>query len=76
MNRDMLWFDRNPQTSVIQKMELAVAYYTKKYGVKPTLCLASSKQLETSCKISDSLILQPYKSIPIWRFWIGQEDNF
>jgi len=75
MNRGMLWFDKNPQTSIIQKVEIAIEYYTRKYGMKPTLCLASSKQLKTSCKISDTTWLQPYKSIPNWHFWIGQQDK-
>jgi hypothetical protein len=45
MNIGMLWFDNDPKSEVVSKIERAATYYRTKYGRKPNLCFVHPSML-------------------------------
>ena len=45
MNVGMLWFDNDPRTALMVKVERAADYYRHKYGQVPDLCLVHPSML-------------------------------
>jgi hypothetical protein len=83
MNTGMLWFDNDPKTALAVKIERAVAYYFKKYGRKPNLCLIHPTALENpmddggtgETPDKDKIKVRPYRPVLPGHLWIGVEDN-
>jgi len=50
MNVGMLWFDNDPHTSLLGKVQRAVEYYRRKYGREPNLCLVHPTMLQERAK--------------------------
>ena len=46
MQSGMMWFDNDKQTSLSAKVNKAAAYYRKKYGRSPNLCMVNPKMLD------------------------------
>jgi hypothetical protein len=71
MKIGMLWYDRNPKTSFVEKCNRAIKYYTEKYGMRPTAIWVNPKTAIT--KIPGIAIVQS-RSILTNHFWVGCED--
>jgi hypothetical protein len=71
----MLWFD-NSKDSLADKIQRAVAYYSKKYGRTPELCLVHPKMLANE-KLDglDKITVRPWRYVLTGHFWIGIEDE-
>ena len=54
MNTGMLWFDNDPKTALVVKIERAAEYYLKKYGRKPNLCLIHPTALGTITNVGET----------------------
>jgi len=85
MNTGMLWFDNDSKTTLAAKIERAVAYYQKKYGRKPNLCLIhpnavhgeSQKTDKATGPVSNTcgVTVRPYRPVLPGHLWIGVEDK-
>ncbi len=74
MRNGILWFDNSPDTTLEEKIQKAVEYYTKKHGTTPNLCLIHPSMLNNGTKIVD-LTIRPYLPVLPGHFWICVEDN-
>ncbi|MEJ5240609.1 MAG: hypothetical protein WHS87_05375 [Anaerolineales bacterium] len=77
MNVGMLWFDNDPNTPFVKKVQRAVEYYRRKYGREPNLCLVhpSALKAEETEAISNGIAIRPYRFVLPGHFWIGIEEN-
>lgn len=74
MHTGMLWFD-NSQISLDIKIQKAVAYYHKKYGRIPDLCLVHPSMLKDAELDDKKITIRPYRPVLPGHIWIGLEDN-
>ena len=74
MHTGMLWYD-DSQTSLDEKIQKAVAYYHRKYGKTPDLCLVHPNMLKDDKPIDDTITIRPYRPVLPGHIWIGIEDN-
>jgi hypothetical protein len=70
----MLWFD-NSQISLDIKIQKAMAYYHKKYGRIPDLCLVHPSMLKDAILDDKKITIRPYHPVLPGHIWIGVEDN-
>ena len=86
MNAGMLWFDNDPKTALSAKVERAAAYYEKKYGKRPNLCLIHPTETpipDPSPKSENTLdsgegskiMVRPYRPVLPGHLWIGVEEE-
>jgi len=75
MTSGMLWFD-NSNTTLAQKIQKAAAYYEKKYGRKPDLCLVHPSMFLPDTGVGEgmSLTVRPYRPVLPGHIWIGIEE--
>ena len=76
MKTGMLWFD-NSNSSLSLKIQKAVDYYIKKYGLQPDLCLVHPGMLEkdqSQVEIA-KLTVRPYRPVLPGHIWIGIEEK-
>ena len=62
MHTGMLWFD-NSQTTLLMKIQKATAYYHKKYGRIPDLCLVHPNMLKDTKLEEDGITVRPYRPV-------------
>ena len=74
MHTGMLWFD-DSQTTLLIKIQKATAYYHKKYGRIPDLCLVHPNMLKDTKLEEDGLTVRPYRPVLPGHIWIGVEDK-
>ncbi|GAB4418991.1 MAG: hypothetical protein Kow002_06290 [Anaerolineales bacterium] len=75
MNTGMLWFDNDPKTALAVKIEKAVAYYRKKYGRSPNLCLINPGMAEGETPLEGKITVRPYRPVLPGHLWIGIEEK-
>ena len=75
MNTGMLWYDNDPMTALMAKIERAVDYYHKKYGRKPNLCLIHPTELEQEKLNAGKVKIRPYRPVLPGYLWIGIEEK-
>jgi hypothetical protein len=76
----MLWFDNDVRTPLNIKVERAAAYYRKKYGLTPDLCLVHPSMLagqrpEAVEGRAGEVSLRANRAILPGHLWIGVEDK-
>ena len=76
MHTGMLWFD-NSQSTLNAKIQKAMAYYHKKYGRTPDLCLVHPSMMENNQSHLEvnKLTVRPYRPVLPGHIWIGIEDK-
>ncbi len=75
MQAGMMWFDNDKSTSLAAKVTKAAAYYRKKYGRTPDLCMVNPKMLDEKVKIEGNITIRPYQPIVTGHLWIGIDDS-
>ena len=68
----MLWYDGDPSRQIDEKVEIAAAYYRKKYGRSPNLCLIHPQMVEQS-ELDPSARIEVRLSnlVLLDHFWMG-----
>lgn len=66
----MLWYDDDTKKELSEKVARAVAYYTSKYGVAPTLCFVNPSRLRQA-ELMGSVQVRPARTVPANQFWVG-----
>jgi hypothetical protein len=75
MSTGLLWFDNDPNTSLSQKIAKAAAYYQKKYGRAPELCLVNPSMLAGKQPPDiEGITVRMYRPVLPGHLWIGFED--
>ena len=76
MHSGMLWHDNNPKTTLEQKIAKAVAYYTKKYGRSPELCLVHPSMVTNDDlnTVDHMITIRAWRPVLPGHLWIGIED--
>lgn len=77
MHTGMLWFDNDPQTTLSVKIQKAMDYYRRKFGLVPDLCLVHPSMYESDQKQLEfgKLTIRPYRTVMPGHLWIGIEDQ-
>lgn len=75
MQAGMMWFDNDKQSSLAANVSKAAAYYQKKYGRSPNLCMVNPKMLGGKEEVSDKIAIRPYQPIVTGHLWIGIDDT-
>jgi hypothetical protein len=74
MNVGMLWLD-NSSASLADKVRKAAAYYQKKYGRAPNLCLVHPSMMKDQQLEEDGgITIRPYRPVLPHHLWIGVEE--
>ena len=87
MKIGMLWFDNDPRTALMVKVERAADYYRHKYSQVPDLCLVHPSMLaepQLTCASTTGagkagkkfvVSVRPNRLVLPGHLWIGIEDN-
>lgn len=75
MQAGMMWFDNDKNTSLSAKVSKAAAYYQKKYGKKPDLCMVNPSMIDSKDKLDAKITVRPYQPIVSGHLWIGIDDS-
>ncbi len=71
MDIGMLWFDNDPKSDLLSKVNKAAAYYKHKYGEDPNLCFVHPSMIpETKAETGRVKVCSNISIIP-HHFWIG-----
>ena len=70
----MLWYDGDKKTSLVNKVETAVAYYRKKYGQEPDFCFANPEMLDTAEVDAGEIKVKARASVQANHLWIGRKN--
>ena len=83
MRTGMLWFD-NTKTDLAVKVQKAAAYYLKKYGRKPEICLVHPSLFSSGSgspgaggetQEVDGVTVRPNRIVLPGHLWVGIEDT-
>jgi hypothetical protein len=71
----MLWFD-NSSASLSDKVKKAAAYYEKKYGRAPNLCLVHPSAVIDGHTLTevDGVTVRSYRPVLPGHLWIGTDE--
>ena len=75
MQAGMMWFDNDKNTTLVTKVKTAAAYYRKKYGRTPDLCMVNPSMLPEKLPESGKISIRPYQPIVKGHLWIGIDDS-
>ena len=75
MNTGMMWFDNDPKTALIEKIERAAAYYREKYGRVPDLCLVNPGMMSEPEMHAGRIVVKSLRAVLPGHLWIGVEDK-
>ena len=74
MEIGMLWHDDGPH-SLNDKISRAVAFYTEKYGHKPTLCMVNPDTLNGGERKLGGVEVRQTRSVLRNHLWIGIDEK-
>lgn len=75
MHTGMLWFD-NSKSTLDAKIQKAMAYYQKKYGRIPDMCLVHPSLVDPKSPVDiKGLTVRPYRPVLPGHIWIGIEEK-
>ena len=82
MNSGMLWYNGNSKMTLIEKVAEGAAYYKKKYGRMPDVCVVNPQDvgdlpIKPPCQINvngHEMIVKSWKAIVTKSIWLGFED--
>ncbi len=75
MQAGMMWFDNDKNTPLSVKINHAAAYYRKKYGRSPNLCMVNPSMLNGKEEFDEAIKIRPYRPIVSGHLWIGIDDS-
>jgi hypothetical protein len=75
MNIGMLWFDNDPQTDLVSKVDRAATYYNKKYGKSPDLCFVHPSMVTQAKLKANGIEIRSSGQVLPHHFWIGLDKK-
>lgn len=76
MNVGMLWFDKEKEGGVADKVSRAAEYYRRKYGKLPNVCYVNPRMMDEEKLQVDQVVVKSSLSIQPNYFWIGVRRNY
>lgn len=71
----MLWFDNDPKSTLLDKLDRAADYYEKKYGRRPDFCeINLQKTNEEMPSKHNEIVILSSKEIPKNYFFLGVHE--
>jgi hypothetical protein len=74
MHTGILWFD-DTESTLENKIQKAITYYTKKYNSHPNLVLVHPNMLSDKKIELGGITIKPYRPVLPGHIWIGFEDK-
>ncbi len=71
MSTGMLWFDNDPKSDLVAKIQRATEYYQKKYGQKPDLCYVNPAAMNGKLPKSAGVEVYTNQMILPNHLWLG-----
>jgi hypothetical protein len=71
----MLWFDNDPKTDLVFKVNKAADYYRRKYGSTPNLCLVNPSMLDEKITREGKITIRSYDPVQPGCLWIGLAEK-
>lgn len=71
MNIGMLWYDNDPQTDLVAKVQRAASYYSQKYGKSPNLCFVHPSMSPKERLKAGPIEIRTNNCVLPHHFWIG-----
>ncbi len=75
MDFGMLWFDNDPKSDVLSKVQKAAVYYRNKYGETPNLCFVHPSMIPEAKTIAGDISVCCNKTMLPNHFWIGVQSQ-
>jgi hypothetical protein len=83
MDIGLLWFDNDSRRGIEEKVQRAVAHYSRKYGHRPNVCFVHPNMLKGNGngkgrqKVlrTDGVEVRPGRAILPDHFWLGVADR-
>jgi hypothetical protein len=75
MNFGMMWFDNDPKTGLVAKIERAAEYYRTKYGRIPNLCMINPKSMPEEMPVTGNITVRSQRTILPGHLWIGLDEK-
>jgi len=75
MNTGMMWFDNDPKTALIEKIERAADYYREKYGRVPDICLVNPGMMNEPELRAGKIVVKALRTVLPGHLWIGIEEK-
>ena len=75
MQEGLLWFDKDPQRKLSDKISRAAVRYQTKFGQKPTICYLNAHDLDGQTEGVDGIQLLTSTNVQRYHFWIGVENE-
>ena len=76
MQEGLLWFDKDPQRKLTDKVDQAAAHYQAKFGYKPDTCFFNPTDLngENGTEVN-GIRLRTASNVLRYHLWIGVENK-
>jgi hypothetical protein len=74
MTIGMLWYDKNKDSTLEEKIEAAAAYYQLKYGEPADQCFVNPAHLKKRENLA-GLAVKPSKTVLKNHFWLGKKGR-
>jgi hypothetical protein len=75
MREGLLWFDRNPQHKLIDKVKQAATRYHTRFGIKPTVCYLNAVDFEGQPAEVNGITLRASPLMLRHHLWVGVEQE-
>ena len=75
MQEGLLWFDKDSQRKLSDKISRAAVRYQTKFGQRPTICYLNANDLDDQIEEVDGIQLLPSTNVQRYHFWIGVENE-
>ncbi len=75
MKEGLLWFDNDPQRSLVDKVNRAAARYQAKFGCLPTTCYVNEADFNDQVQQVNGVQMQAVTNILRHHFWIGVDNG-
>ena len=77
MKIGLLWFDKDPRTTLIEKITRAAHHHRKKYGIAPDACYVHKSCLSGNGQTAQvgHIRVAASPTVLLHHLWIGQEDQ-
>lgn len=75
MDVGMLWFDDDPNSDFLSKVNKAANYYRSKYGEIPDMCFVHPSMLENLTVDTSTIKINTNGSMLRHHFWIGVQNK-
>jgi hypothetical protein len=75
MIEGMMWYDNDPKLDISTRIQRAVAYYLRKFGKQPDICMVHPITIEKEWTKVENVFVYKANYIQPNNFWLGQRED-